>query len=498
MKTNFLNQLILFLHQENDLKGDITMKKKIVLFITSLMMAFTIVFVPATDNASAASTLYWPVPNHTSLSQGFHDGNAIDISDGSIAGANVVAAIGGTVTHIYKCGSQHYGSYHDCNGFGTGLVIKGTDGRIYQYAHMQANSIPSNVYYGATVYAGQNIGRVGTTGYSSGNHLHFGISLGNYWNKSGINPANEYYINKTTSTSSAVTVSWGSFQCTPKNTDAYVYTKVTTSKSGKFSQAGINVWDSTGKLVATKTENVNYNRSDMAIWYNITEETGAVLKPGSNYTYQFWAVFNSKKYTSAKKSFKTTGTAPVSVTRPSAPASVKADLYGHDDLSVSWSSVSGASGYYVQYKKASSSSFSAKTAVSGTSCKINNLTDGAQYCVKITPYVKSGGKVYEGTSKNSAYVYTLKKVNIKSVSKSGTLANVKWTNIPGETGYEISRSSKKSGTNVMARYFSSTVSEYAIAAPKYKTNYYKVRAFKDVNGKRIYGPWSNTIKFVRK
>lgn len=482
-------------------KGESKMKKRILTFITTLMMAVTIISVPVTDEVSAASTLYWPVPNHTSLSQGFHDGNAIDISDGSIAGSTVVAAISGKVTHIYKCGSQHYGSYHNCNGFGTGLVIAGDDGRTYQYAHMQANSIPSNVYNGARVSSGQSIGRVGTTGYSSGNHLHFAISIGNYWNKSGINPANENYINKTT-TAPAVTVSWGSFTCTPKNTDAYIYTKVTTSKSGKFSQAGINVWDSNGKLVATKTENVSYTRSDMAIWYNLTEETGAVLKPGSNYTYQFWATFNGKKYTCSKKSFKTTGSAPVtttpSVTKPAAPSTVRADLYGYDDLAVSWSNVSGASGYHVQYKKSSSSSFSSKVAVNGTSCKINNLTDGTSYCVRITPYVKSGNKIYEGSYKDSAYVYTLKKVNIKSVSKSGTLAKVKWTNIPGETGYEISRSAKKSGTNVMARYFSGTVSEYAIAAPKYKTNYYKVRAFKDVNGKRIYGPWSNTIKFVRK
>lgn len=159
-------------------------------------------FILMCGTKSEAATLYWPVPGHTSLSQGYHDGNAIDISDGSIAGANVVAAIGGKVTHIYLCGTQHYGQTSDCNGFGTGLVIAGDDGRIYQYAHMQANSIPGNVYKGAYVNAGQQIGRVGTTGNSSGNHLHFAISIGNYWNASGINPQNETYQGQTVHTHS--------------------------------------------------------------------------------------------------------------------------------------------------------------------------------------------------------------------------------------------------------------------------------------------------------
>lgn len=42
----------------------------------------------------AGVTLRWPVPGHTALSQGYHDGKAIDISDGSINGATVCAALG--------------------------------------------------------------------------------------------------------------------------------------------------------------------------------------------------------------------------------------------------------------------------------------------------------------------------------------------------------------------------------------------------------------------
>ena len=168
------------------------MKKRILSML--LVLVLLVALVPL--HADAAVTIYWPVPGHTRLSQGYHANNAIDISDGSINGATVIAAASGTVTHIYLCSNTHNDSYSiqhpestDCNGFGTGLVIKADDGRIYQYAHMQGGSIPSNVYHGAYVTAGQTIGRVGATGCATGPHLHFGISTtpNKYW-EYGPNP----------------------------------------------------------------------------------------------------------------------------------------------------------------------------------------------------------------------------------------------------------------------------------------------------------------------
>ncbi|MBK6089965.1 lectin-like protein [Ruminococcus difficilis] len=152
------------------------------------------------DVADTGVTLYWPVYGHTSLSRGYGGGhNGIDICDGSINGATVRAAIGGTVTSIWLCSNNHYGTSDPmpscCSGNGHGLVIHGDDGRYYNYAHMQAGSIPTDkIYYGARVEAGQTIGRVGSTGNSSGPHLHFQISTSSSWWLYGIvNPQNETY-----------------------------------------------------------------------------------------------------------------------------------------------------------------------------------------------------------------------------------------------------------------------------------------------------------------
>ena len=153
--------------------------RKIVQFILLNLLLLIPLF---SISVFADDTLVWPVPGHKILSQHFHRGNAIDISDGSIAGAMIVSACNGTVGSIFTCGENHYGSEHDCHGFGTGVVIIGDDGRAYQYAHMQPNSIPGDVYFGARVTAGQKIGQVGMTGDATGYHLHFGISYSrNYW-----------------------------------------------------------------------------------------------------------------------------------------------------------------------------------------------------------------------------------------------------------------------------------------------------------------------------
>lgn len=177
------------------------MKKSKKIISVILTMAILVGVLVCAPFSASAATLVWPVDGHTSLSRDFwgHDGQAIDISDSSINGATVRAAMGGTVTSIWLCPNNHYYDSNNnpscCSGNGHGLVIHGDDGRYYNYAHMQAGSIPTNeVHYGARVTAGQVIGKVGSTGNSSGPHLHFLISTSSRWWETGfVNPQNETY-----------------------------------------------------------------------------------------------------------------------------------------------------------------------------------------------------------------------------------------------------------------------------------------------------------------
>lgn len=122
--------------------------------------------------------LLWPCPiyNYISDSYGwrlhpiyktekFHKGT--DIASG--AGNPVLAAKGGTVVKSYY--SSSYGNY---------IVINHGNGLMTAYAHLSARL----AQVGDTVTAGQQIGKVGTTGASTGNHLHFEV----YVNGTTVNP----------------------------------------------------------------------------------------------------------------------------------------------------------------------------------------------------------------------------------------------------------------------------------------------------------------------
>ena len=75
-------------------------------------------------------------------------------------GANIVAAQSGTVTQ-----AGGYGGYGNC------VTISTTDGYVTMYGHL--SSIAVSV--GQTVSAGETIGYEGSTGWSTGAHLHFEV-----------------------------------------------------------------------------------------------------------------------------------------------------------------------------------------------------------------------------------------------------------------------------------------------------------------------------------
>ena len=103
----------------------------------------------------------------------FHYG--IDITGGG-GNAPIVAAAAGRVTIASNTCSHNYGKNYNCGcngGYGNYVVIDHGNGLLTYYGHMSRAIVSAGTY----VQQGQTIGYMGSTGYSTGNHLHFEVRV---------------------------------------------------------------------------------------------------------------------------------------------------------------------------------------------------------------------------------------------------------------------------------------------------------------------------------
>lgn len=112
-------------------------------------------------SASSGGGFQNPLPGSV-RTQGLHGYNGVDLA-GLPAGTSVRAAAGGEVIVARSSGWN--------GGYGNYVVIKHGNGTQTLYAHL--NYV--NVAAGASVGAGDVIGGVGSTGRSTGTHLHFEV-----------------------------------------------------------------------------------------------------------------------------------------------------------------------------------------------------------------------------------------------------------------------------------------------------------------------------------
>ena len=125
----------------------------------------------AANSIVSTGTYIWPLPGYRPGSaygwrihpiwgdRRFHAGEDI----GAPMGTPILAADSGLVTVIPDNG----------NGYGNYIMINHGGGRVTLYAHMSGFAVSN----GATVTQGQTIGYVGSTGNSTGPHLHFEVRV---------------------------------------------------------------------------------------------------------------------------------------------------------------------------------------------------------------------------------------------------------------------------------------------------------------------------------
>lgn len=118
---------------------------------------------PDAGAVSGSGTYAWPAAGRITQAYFFYH-RAIDIANRS--GGNILAADSGTVV---------VAGWPDGLGYGNRVVIDHGNGDVTLYAHLSVLS----VQVGQTVNRGDVLGLMGSTGRSTGTHLHFEIRRGN-------------------------------------------------------------------------------------------------------------------------------------------------------------------------------------------------------------------------------------------------------------------------------------------------------------------------------
>ena len=142
----------------------------------------------------------WPVSGFYTITAGFqsndsvHRGhhNGIDIAGGGINGAPILAVADGVVSRANNSCTHNRPKSGSCGcggGFGNYVQINhGTNSKgqtfMVTYGHMSRAVVSP----GTIVKRGQVIGYVGSTGWSTGYHLHLGIAVSGAW----VNPMSFY------------------------------------------------------------------------------------------------------------------------------------------------------------------------------------------------------------------------------------------------------------------------------------------------------------------
>lgn len=195
---------------------------------------------------------------------------------------------------------------------------------------------------------------------------------------------------------------------------------------------------------------------------------------------------NSFEIIAINNAFSSVGVGQPIVEEPlKTPASLEALSSSYNSINISWSTVTGASGYEV-YRRASSTGVSALiSALNATSYNNTELVTNTTYYFKVRAYrMVATGKVYgDFSTEISAEPKLAAPINFKATRISPTRIKFAWSLITDASGYEV----YDLFTRRKYKYY--TNSGLIISKP-YK---YKIRSFRTIGTVKIYSDWTSEV-----
>ena len=243
--------------------------------------------------------------------------------------------------------------------------------------------------------------------------------------------------------------------------------------------------DAKGYIVYSSTNNKKWKKvttikKNSTLTYNVKK-----LKPGTKYYFKVVA------YKTIKKKNKTIDTTKVidATTTPSVPkVKVKASTY--NSVTINIGKVKGASEFVIERSTDKKNYVSVDHVTKTGNYKDTSVETGTKYYYRV--------RACNGTcSKNS------KVINAKPALKKPTLklkagkkkVNVTLKRVTGASGYVVERSTKKNnGYSIVMATTTIDMPFEDISVNSKKTYYYRVRAYRMINGKTVFSPYSKVMK----
>ena len=218
------------------------------------------------------------------------------------------------------------------------------------------------------------------------------------------------------------------------------------------------------------------------------------LTTNKNYYYKVKAY----RWVNGKRVYSMYSTVKIGKSVLAAPSNVSVKLAGYNSQIISWNKVNGASGYMLYRSTSSTGNYtSVKTITNGNtvSCKDTSLATGTVYYYKVKAYRwVNGARVYSGYSvmkSGKTVLASPSKINVKAIGYNSI--KISWNKVSGAGGYMVYRANTNSGKYSAVKTLTSgtTVSCTDSGVELNKLYYYKVKAYRWVNGKKVYSDFSS-------
>lgn len=182
--------------------------------------------------------------------------------------------------------------------------------------------------------------------------------------------------------------------------------------------------------------------------------------------------------------------------KPNKVSGIKATLNSYNSIKLTWNkAVNGANGYAVYRSTSKDGKYTLrKTITSKNTIEFTDtgLDTNTTYYYKVRAYrMIADKKKYGSYSEIVCSKPVLSKTTI-TVSSTSKKATIKWNKVLGASGYKVYSATSSNGTYSLKKTITSinTLSYTNTNLVSGKTYYYKVRAYRNVNGKVVYGPYS--------